>query len=96
MGIKQTEQKGINMLRAKVYISLKETVVDPQGLAVKNALGSLNYEQEIEEVRVGKLIDIKLNISNKERAEQIIDQMCKKLLSNPVIEDYSFTLEEAE
>ena len=84
------------MLRAKVYISLKKTVVDPQGLAVKNALKSLNYEQEIEEVRVGKLIDIRLNISDREKAEQITDQMCKKLLSNPVIEDYSFTLEEAE
>ena len=84
------------MLRAKVSVSLKKIVVDPQGLAVKNALKSLNYEQEVEEVRIGKLIDIKLNISDRERAEQIIDQTCKKLLSNPVIEDYSFTLEEVE
>jgi len=84
------------MLRAKVSVSLKKTVVDPQGLAVKNALKSLNYEQEVEEVRIGKLIDIKLNISDREKAEQIIDQMCKKLLSNPIIEDYSFTLEEVE
>jgi phosphoribosylformylglycinamidine synthase len=84
------------MLRAKVYVSLKKTVVDPQGLAVKNALKSLNYEQEVEEIRVGKLIDIRLNISDIEKAEQITDQMCKKLLSNPVIEDYSFTLEEVE
>ena len=84
------------MLKAKVYVSLKKTVVDPQGLAVKNALKSLNYEQEVEAVRIGKLIDIKLNISDKKRAEQIIDQMCKKLLSNPIIEDYSFTLEEVK
>ena len=85
-----------DMLKAKVYISLKKTVVDPQGLAVKNALKSLNYEQEVEEVRVGKLIDIKLNMSDRKKAEQITDQMCKKLLSNPVIEDYSFTLEEVK
>ena len=84
------------MLRANVYVSLKKTVVDPQGLAVKNALKSLNYEQEVEEVRVGKLIDIKLNISDRKKAEQIIDKMCKKLLSNPIIEEYSFDLEEAE
>ena len=84
------------MLKAKVYISLKKTVVDPQGLAVKNALKSLNYEQEVEEIRVGKLIDIKLNIPDRKKAEQIIDQMCKKLLSNPTIEEYNFTLEEAE
>ena len=84
------------MLKAKVYVSLKKTVVDPQGLAVKNALKSLNYEKEVEEVRVGKLIDIKLNISDREKAEQIIDQMCNKLLSNPIIEDYSFTLEEVK
>ena len=83
------------MLKAKIYVSLKKTVVDPQGLAVKNALKALNYEQEVEEVRIGKLIDIKLNISDREKAEQIIDQMCKKLLSNPIIEDYNFTLEEA-
>ena len=84
------------MLKAKVYISLKKIVVDPQGLAVKNALKSLDYEQEVEEVRVGKLIDIRLNISDREKAKQIIDQMCKKLLSNPIIEDYSFTLEEVK
>jgi len=81
------------MLKARIYVSLKETVVDPQGLAVKNALKSLNYEQEVEEVRVGKLIDIKLNMSDRKKAEQIIEQMCKKLLSNPIIEDYSFVLE---
>jgi len=85
-----------DMLEAKVYISLKKTVVDPQGLAVKNALKSLNFEEEVEGVRVGKLIDIKLNISDKKEAEQIIDQMCKKLLSNPIIEDYSFSLEEVK
>ncbi|MCK4401652.1 phosphoribosylformylglycinamidine synthase subunit PurS [bacterium] len=84
------------MLKAKVYVSLKKTVVDPQGLAVKNALKSLNYEQEVEEVRVGKLIDIKLNMSDREKAEKIIDRMCKKLLSNPTIEEYNFTLEKAE
>ncbi|MCK5594759.1 phosphoribosylformylglycinamidine synthase subunit PurS [bacterium] len=84
------------MLKAKVYVNLKNTVVDPQGLATKNALKSLNYEREIEEVRVGKLIDIRLDMSDRKKAEQMIDEMCKKLLSNPTIEDYSFTLEEVE
>ncbi len=84
------------MLKANIYVTLRKTVVDPQGLAVKNALKSLDYEQEVEEVRVGKLIDIKLNMSDRKKAKQIIDQMCKKLLSNPTIEDYSFTLEEVE
>ena len=84
------------MLKANIYVTLRKTVVDPQGLAVKNALKSLDYEQEVEEVRVGKLIDIKLNMSNRKKEKQTIDQMCKKLLSNPTIEDYSFTLEEVE
>ena len=84
------------MLKANIYVTLRKTVVDPQGLAVKNALKSLDYEQEVEEVRVGKLIDIKLNMSNRKKAKQTIDQMCKKLLSNPTIEDYSFTLEEVK
>jgi phosphoribosylformylglycinamidine synthase len=66
-------------------------VADPQGLTIKHALDSLNY-QGIEEVRIGKLITIKLNVGDKEKAEREIDDMCKKLLANPIIEDYSFDI----
>ena len=79
------------MLEAEIYITLKKTVSDPQGLTIKHALASLNYK-EVEEVRVGKLITIRLNLKNKKEAQTKLDQMCKKLLANPIIEDYSFQI----
>lgn len=81
------------MLQAEIHITLKKVVSDPQGLTIKHALGSLNYK-EVGEVRVGKLITIKLNLNSKEEAEKKLDQMCKKLLANPIIEDYRFKIEE--
>jgi len=81
------------MLQAEIHITLKKVVSDPQGLTIKHALSSLNYK-EVGEVRVGKLISIKLNLNSKEEAEKKLDQMCKKLLANPIIEDYRFKIEE--
>ena len=79
------------MLEAEIYVTLKETVSDPQGLAIKHALSSLKYDN-VKEVRVGKLIKIKLDSENEEDAKVILEDMCKKLLANPIIEDYSFKL----
>ncbi len=81
------------MLKAEIYITLKKTVADPQGLTIKHALDSLGYK-EVEEVRIGKLVTVKLNINDKKEAEQRLNEMCKKLLANPIIEDYSFKIEE--
>ena len=81
------------MLEAEIYIRLKKTVSDPQGLTVKHALQSLGY-QNLDEVRVGKFITVKLNSGDKEEAKQKTDEMCRKLLANPIIEDYSFKIEE--
>jgi len=81
------------MLKAEVYITLKKTVADPQGLTIKHALESLNYKDLID-VRIGKLVVIKLNSKDKKRAEQEVNEMCKKLLANPIIEDYRFTITE--
>jgi len=79
------------MLEVEIYITLKRTVSDPQGLAIKHALSSLKYDN-VKEVRVGKLIKIKLDSENEEDAKVILEDMCKKLLANPIIEDYSFKL----
>jgi len=79
-------------MNAKIYISLKKTVADPQGLTIKHALESLNYN-EVSEVRIGKYITVKLDTDNKAEANKKIDEMCKKLLANTIIEDYSFVLE---
>jgi phosphoribosylformylglycinamidine synthase PurS subunit len=79
------------MLRAEISVTLKRTVADPQGLTVKHALESLGYKN-LEEVRVGKLIVVDLDSKDKEKARQEIDQMCKKLLANPIVEDYHFEI----
>jgi len=78
---------------AEIYISLKKTVSDPQGLTVKHALESLGFKY-LTDVRIGKLVIIKLNLNDKKRAEGQLKQMCKKLLVNPIIEDYSFRIKE--
>ncbi|MDP2924337.1 MAG: phosphoribosylformylglycinamidine synthase subunit PurS [Candidatus Omnitrophota bacterium] len=77
----------------EIYITLKKTIADPQGQTVKHALEALGYK-DLAGVRMGKLVIIELNFEDKKRAEQEINQMCKKLLANPIIEDYSFTIKE--
>ncbi|GIW47044.1 MAG: phosphoribosylformylglycinamidine synthase subunit PurS [Deltaproteobacteria bacterium] len=80
-------------LKAKVEIKLKPGVLDPQGKAILSALHNLGYG-EIEEARVGKLIELKLKDTSKEEATKRIEDMCKKLLANPVIEDFIIRFEE--
>ena len=82
------------MYLAKVYISLKPTVNDPQGLTIKGGLHSLGFDS-VESVRAGKYIEIKLNESNIQQAQDKVNEMCRKLLANPVIEIYRFEIEEA-
>lgn len=79
------------MLKAEISITLKKTIADPQGLTIKGALDSLGYPTE--EVRIGKLVTIKLNLQDEQVARSRIEQMCKKLLANPIIEDYNFKIE---
>jgi len=84
-------EKGVKMLEVEVYVSLKKTVSDPQGLAVKRSLESLGYS-EVKEVRVGKFIQLRLDLEDREKASQRIEEMCKKLLANPIIEDFTFKI----
>ena len=72
---------------AKIYITLKKDVLDPQGSVIANSLKSLGFNN-IEDVRQGKYIEIKLDSENKESANKQINEMCEKLLANLVIEDY--------
>ena len=80
------------MLEAKIYIMLKGTIADPQGAAVKHALESLHYD-EVQDVRVGKLITLKIKSNDKKRTGERVDKMCKKLFANPIIEDYAYEIE---
>lgn len=80
-------------MEAEVFVNLKLTVADPQGLTVKHALESLSYDN-ISDVRVGKLIKIQLDAATVEEAKKQVEDMCKKLLANPVIEDYSYNIKQ--
>lgn len=81
------------MYLSKVYITLKPTVNDPQGLTIKGALQTLGFGN-VEEVRAGKYIEIKIATTDIEKARAESQEMCKKLLANPVIENFRFELEE--
>jgi phosphoribosylformylglycinamidine synthase PurS subunit len=80
------------MYLAKVYITLKPTVNDPQGLTIKGALHNLGFNS-VEDVRAGKYIELKIEEKDTAAARTKTDDMCRKLLANPVIETYRFDLE---
>ena len=84
--------RGIADMKAKIIITPKKAVVDPQGKTVQGALEHMGY-QGIGAVHVGKYLEIELNGGDKELARQQIDDACHKILSNPVIEDYRFEIE---
>ena len=80
------------MYLAKIIITLRKSILDPQGKAVHHALDSLAMN-EVQEVRIGKFIEMKIKTKDKMHAERITEEACKKLLANPVMEDYSFSVE---
>ena len=75
-------------MKARVHITLKDGVLDPQGKAIANALGSLGFSG-VDEVRQGKYIEIDLAESDRQAAEATVREMCEKLLANTVIENYA-------
>lgn len=83
------------MYLAKINVVLKNSILDPQGQAVLHALENLNYTS-VKDVRIGKYIEVKIDFNNYQDAEKIVDEICRKLLSNPVMEKYYFTLEKIE
>jgi phosphoribosylformylglycinamidine synthase len=79
-------------VKAKVHITLKSGVLDPQGKAVRNALASLGFAG-VNDVRQGKYIELDLAETDRGQAMAAVEQMCKSLLANTVIENYSVDLE---
>ena len=82
------------MFLARIYVTLKPTVNDPQGLTIRGALHSLGFAA-VEAVRAGKYMEIRIDAPDAAAAETQVAEMCRKLLANPVIEDFRFELEEA-
>ncbi|MDB4968432.1 MAG: phosphoribosylformylglycinamidine synthase subunit PurS [Myxococcales bacterium] len=77
-------------MKAKVYVTLKEGVLDPQGQAVARALGRLGFS-EVQDARIGKYIEVQLADDVKD-VEGHLKQMCEKLLANTVIEEYRYEI----
>lgn len=75
------------MLKANIYVTLKEGVLDPQGDAVRKSLQVMNY-QGIDQVRIGKFIEVWLQTDDRAAAQRELEEMSDKLLANPVIENY--------
>ena len=78
-------------MKAKVYVTLKRSVLDPQGKTVQHALSTMGFS-EVKDVRMGKYIELELGAIEKAQAEQKIKTICEKLLANTVIEDFKYEL----
>ncbi|WP_303969235.1 phosphoribosylformylglycinamidine synthase subunit PurS [Sporosarcina ureae] len=80
------------MTKVTIYVTLRESVVDPQGIATTEALQKMGYE-EVKNARIGKLIELQLD-GSEETIETRVKEMCNDLLINKVIEDYRFEIGE--
>ena len=74
-------------MKIKVIVTLKEGVLDPQGKAIQQTLNGMDFP-EVNQIRQGKYFDIEVNIEDEKKAKVKVEEMCKKLLANLVIEDY--------
>ena len=79
-------------MKARVTVTLKNGVLDPQGKAIVGALGSLGFDG-VGSVRQGKVFDVELDTTDRSKAEANLKAMCEKLLANTLIEDYSFAID---
>jgi len=81
------------MPKVKVYVTLKPGILDPQGTTVAKALKSLGF-QSVQDVRIGKFIELYMSDVEEDEIPRQVEEMCRKLLANLVIENYSFEIEE--
>ena len=82
------------MYLAKIYVTLKPRVNDPQGQTVLGGLRHMGFAT-VGDVRIGKYLEVRLDEADRSRAEELVADMCNKLLSNPVIEEFRFDLEQS-
>jgi len=79
-------------MKARVLVELKPGMLDPEGQTVHRSLGQLGFD-EVDEVHVGKVIELELDEDDEETARNRVDEMCRKILANPVIHDYEIEIE---
>ncbi len=80
------------MWKAKIFVTLREGVLDPQGQAVRSGLRSQGFGS-VQDVRVGKFMEVTVQAASEREAIELVRAMCDRLLANPVMEDYTFTVE---
>ena len=78
-------------MKAKIHVTLKQGILDPQGKAIEHALDSLGFKNALN-VRVGKYMELDLKETDKAKAEAAVKSMCEKLLANTIIEEYRYEL----
>lgn len=76
-------------MKAKIYVTLKSSILDPQGRAIQRSLATLGFST-VNDVRVGKYLEVDLAEQDREQAESTLKVMCEKLLANPVIEEFRY------
>ncbi len=82
-------------MKARIVVRLRPGILDPQGATIRRALEGLGFS-EVRDVRVGKLLELTLDDADPARARTRLDEMCRKLLANPVVEDYTCEVDPAE
>ena len=79
------------MYKAQIKVTLRKSILDPQGKTVEHSIQSLGYKNVLD-TRIGKYIELKLDAASEEEAKKITEAVCSKLLANPVMEDYEFSV----
>jgi phosphoribosylformylglycinamidine synthase len=82
----------LSVYLAKVRVTLRPSILDPQGKAVEHAIGTLNVGA-VRDVRMGKYIELRVDTGSEADARKITEDVCRKLLANPVMEDFSFEVQ---
>lgn len=81
------------MYRAIIKITLRKKILDPQGKVVENSLHNLNFNQ-LRDVRIGKIIEMTVDVEDENEARMLVESACKKLLANPVTEDFEYEVQQ--
>lgn len=79
------------MYKAQIKVTLRKSILDPQGKTVEHSMQSLGYKN-ISDTRIGKYIELKIDASSENEARKVTEEVCHKLLANPVMEDYEFSI----
>ena len=83
------------MFRSKIVVTLRKSILDPQGKAVERGIHSLGFSA-VKNVRMGKFVALELETDSKEDAERMVNEVSRKLLENPVMEDFSYAIDEID